>query len=66
MKRGSTSGTFTRANRVWPACLTTTARFRLRFEMKGNGWPGSNASGVSAGKISRPKYCCRYSLTAGV
>jgi hypothetical protein len=22
------------------------AKFRLRFEMNGNGWPGSNASGV--------------------
>jgi hypothetical protein len=32
-----------------PPWRTTTARFMLRFEMYGNGCPGSNASGVSTG-----------------
>ena len=36
-KRGSMSGTLTRANLVRPPCFTTTARFLLRFEMYGNG-----------------------------
>ena len=36
-KRGSRSGTFTRANFVRPLCSTTTARFLLRFETSGNG-----------------------------
>ena len=53
--RGSTSGTLTRANFVRPPWRTTTAKFLLRFEMNGNGWPGSNASGVSTGQISREK-----------
>ena len=34
---------------------TTTAKFLLRFEMNGNGCPGSKASGVSTGQISREK-----------
>ena len=55
MNRGSTSGTFTRANFVRLPCRTTTAKFLLRFEMSGNGWPGSNASGVRTGQISREK-----------
>ena len=50
MNRGSMSGTFTRANFVRPLCRTTTARFLLRFEMYGNGWPGSKASGVRTGR----------------
>ena len=53
MKRASTSGSLTRANRVRPSCSTTTARFMLRFEMNGNGCPGSNASGVSTGWMFR-------------
>ena len=53
-KRGSTSGTLTRANFVRPAWRTTTA-FLLRLEMSGNGWPGSKASGVRTGQISREK-----------
>ncbi len=32
-KRGSMSGTLTRANFVRPPCRTTTAKFMLRFEM---------------------------------
>ena len=55
MNRGTTGGSLTRANLVRPSCLTTTARFLLRFEMCGNGWPGSKASGVSTGAISRWK-----------
>ena len=65
-KRGSMSGTLTRANLVRPPCFTTTARFLLRFEMYGNGWPGSNASGVRTGKMSVRKKLARYSLIAGV
>ena len=51
--RGSRSGTFTRANRRSPVTGSrrSTARFSERFEMYGNGWPGSTASGVSTGKI---------------
>ncbi len=48
-KRGSTSGTLTRANFVRLPWRTTTAKFLLRFEISGNGCPGSNASGVSTG-----------------
>ena len=33
----------------------TIARFRLRFEMWGNGRPGSSASGVRTGKTERTK-----------
>ena len=44
-----------RANFVRPSCLTATARFLLRLEMCGNGCPGSNASGVRTGAISRSK-----------
>ena len=55
MKRGSTGGSLMRANFVRPSCLTATARFLLRLEMCGNGCPGSNASGVSTGAISRSK-----------
>ena len=51
MNRGSLSGTLTRANFVRPLCRTTTAKLWLRFEMYGNGWPGSNASGVSTGQM---------------
>ena len=49
MKRGRSGGIFTRANFVRRCCRTTTAKFLLRFEITGNGWPGSNASGVSSG-----------------
>ena len=51
--RGSRSGTLTRANRRSPVTGSrrSTARFSERFEMYGNGWPGSTASGVSTGKI---------------
>ena len=59
MNRGSTSGSLTRANRVRPAWLTTTARFMLRLEMYGNGCPGSNARGVSTGCTFLRKYVRR-------
>ena len=49
-------GTLTRANLVRPPCFTRTARFMLRFEIYGNGWPGSK-SGVSTGKMWVAKYC---------
>ena len=51
MKRGSSGGTFTRANRRSPdfGSRTRTARFSDRLEMYGKGWPGSTASGVSTG-----------------
>ena len=58
-KRGSTGGSLMRANFVRPSCLTATARFLLRLEMCGNGCPGSKASGVSTGAISRWKYSAR-------
>ncbi len=50
-KRGSRSGTFTRAKRRWPVSgsRTMTARLSDRFEMYGNGWLGSTASGVRTG-----------------
>ena len=66
MNRGSTSGSLTRANFVRFPCLTTTAKFLLRFEINGNGWPGSNASGVRTGQISRVKYAPRNSRICGV
>ena len=52
MKRGSSGGILTRANLFRRPWRTTTAKFWLRFEMNGKGWPGSNASGVNNGKIS--------------
>ena len=66
MKRGSMPGTLTRANLVRPPCRTRTARFMLRFEMYGNGWPGSNASGVRTGKMWSLKYCASHASIAGV
>ncbi len=50
-KRGSAGGTLTRAMRPSPetGSSTSTTRFSERFEMYGNGWPGSTASGVSTG-----------------
>ncbi len=53
-KRGSPSGTFTRAKRSSPVSgsRTNTPRLIERAEMYGNGWPGPTASGVSTGKIS--------------
>ena len=52
-KRGSSGGTLTRAKRSSPVAesRTVTARFSERFEMYGNGWAGSTASGVSTGKM---------------
>ena len=46
-KRGTLGGTFTRAKRRSPVTgsRTITARFSERWEMYGNGWPGSTASG---------------------
>ena len=52
--RGSSGGTFTRAKRRSSGvgvARPATPRFSDRFEMYGNGWPGSTASGVSTGKI---------------
>ena len=37
---------------------TRIARFSDRFEMYGNGWPGSTASGVSTGKIRVLNIAC--------
>ncbi len=56
--RGSTLGTCTTASEVsrsWPssrgpACEAATARLSDLLRRCGNGWPGSIASGVSAGK----------------
>ena len=55
-KRDSSGGTFTRAKRCsrLPS-VTITPRFSDRLEMYGNGCPGSTASGVSTGKMSRSK-----------
>ena len=52
-KRGSSGGTFTRANRCSPVAgwRTATARLSERFEMYGKGCAGSTASGVSTGKM---------------
>ena len=49
--RGSSGGTFTRANMVAPVpgSATITARLSDRPEMYGNGWAGSTISGVSTG-----------------
>ncbi len=65
-KRGSMPGTLTRANLVRPPWRTRTARFMLRFEMNGNGWPGSKASGVSTGNTWASKYCVTHASSAGV
>ena len=50
-KRGSVSGTLTRAKRSSPesGSRTVTPRLSERPEMYGNGWPGPTASGVSTG-----------------
>ena len=50
-KRGSASGTFTRAKRSSPdsGSRTVTPRLSDRPEMYGNGWPGPTASGVRTG-----------------
>ena len=52
-KRGSTSGTFTRARRRWPVSgsRSITPSESERFEMYGNGRPGPTASGVRTGKM---------------
>ena len=69
MNRGSTAGTLTRANRARPWKITATATFMLRLARIGSGRPGSNASGVSTGAISRantPDRCAAMSaLQAG-
>ena len=56
-KRGSSSGTFTRAKRSSPlsGSRTKTPRLSDSGEMYGNGWPGPTASGVSTGYTSRSK-----------
>ena len=56
-KRGSTPGTCTTANSFSssPGRCSTTARLSDLLSRCGNGWPGSMASGVSTGKISRRK-----------
>ncbi len=64
--RGSMPGTFTRANLMRPPWRTRTARFMLRFEMNGNGWPGSKASGVRTGKTWVSKYSVSQASIAGV
>ncbi len=59
--RASRGGTFTRAMRsssVAGLCTRTT-RLRDRFEMYGNGWPWSTASGVRIGRIRRSKSSVR-------
>ena len=50
-KRGSPSGTLTRASRSSPesGSRAKTARLSESAEMYGNGWPGPTASGVSTG-----------------
>ena len=60
--RGSSDGTFTRAKRRSSdsGSRTITARFSDRFEMYGNGWPGSTASGVSTGKMRCSNTSTRY------
>ena len=56
-KRGSSSGTLTRAKRssAVSGSRTKTPRLSDRPEMYGNGWPGPTASGVSTGKTSLVK-----------
>ncbi len=56
-KRGSPSGTLTRAKRSSPVSgsRTKTATLIVSGEMYGKGWPGPTASGVSTGKISLSK-----------
>ena len=60
MKRGSIPGTLTRANLVRPLCLTRTARFMLRFEMYGNGWPGIEGQR----RQHRERCACRSTASA--
>ncbi len=50
-KRGSSGGTFTRANMVAPVLGSAMiiARLSVSPEMNGNGCAGSTASGVSTG-----------------
>ncbi len=65
-KRGSSGGTFTRANRCSPVSgsRTTTARFSDRFEMYGKGCAGSTASGVRTGKTFASNTSTRYSRSS--
>ncbi len=54
-RRGKTVGTLTRAKRrsslSGSGSDTIAAMLSARFEMYGNGWLGSTASGVSTGKM---------------
>ena len=61
-QRGRTCGALTRAKRgaASPGALIETASDRLTFEMKGNGWAGSTASGVSTGKNWRSNSPARW------
>ena len=56
-QRGKLFGTFTRAKCFAPVSGSQiwTASESERFEMYGNGWPGSTASGVSTGKTCDSK-----------
>ena len=67
-KRGSTLGTCTTANNfsALPGRCSTTARLSDLLSRCGNGWPGSMASGVSTGKISRRKTSARCLRCASV
>ena len=61
-QRGSDFGTFTRAKCSAPVCgsRTRTASDSDRFEMYGNGCPGSTASGVSTGNTCDSKNCIHH------
>ena len=66
MNRGRSGGTFTLATRSSPLTGSPTLSSKLseRFEMYGNGWPGSTARGVRTGKIWRSKTSTRYSRSS--
>src|SRR5262249_502150 len=67
-KRASTAGTCTTANSLSasPGRSSSTARLSDLLSRCGNGWPGSMASGVSTGKISRRNNSPRWPRSASV
>ena len=64
--RGRSGGTLTRANACAgpPGSRSHTARLSDRFEMYGNGWPGSTASGVRTGKTRSTKFAVSSACAA--
>ncbi len=65
-RRGRFLGIFTRENvgSESSSRRVNTAIERLKLEMNGNGWAGSNVSGVSVGNTDCSKYSRRSSRSA--